>query len=570
MQEPVKRTIKQLLDEGTFKIPKFQRSFSWGLEETNDLWEDLTRLSEEPLFLGSMVIKTTNKEKMFEVIDGQQRLSTIIIFLAAIRDSLQKLESDDAKEKAMRIHNFIYYEDLTSGGPFPKIKLNKYDDDYFFTNIINKDLEEIDFRNTRGKKDSEKLISKVYYSFFDNFQSVPTTLQFDKLNKYLSLLLDKVEIIKIEVKDIGQAYIIFETLNARGVELTTADLVKNFLYSNAASFSSECLDETEQRWDNMVSYTSGILPITSFLKHYWASEIDLIRDKQLFKNIKNKFETDCRTQTKFLQFVKLLEKNCEIYTNLFNPLHSFINNHEIETILKSLKVLKVKSCYPLLLNSYQRMNKTDFLKLLKLIEVLSFRYNTISEKNPNELERKYSEWAIQKVSLNPLLAKIKIYIPDDETFKSDFMQKSIKNEAINRYVLRRIGKFQIHERIIEISDSEEITLEHIMPKSLSREWKDYIIKHNEIEESLTVDEFVKKFHQDNLNKIANLTLLHIKDNRRLRNSTFDIKKRDCFSRSLYLPNRDIGHIDIWNEETINKRQERLVKDAISVWSINRS
>jgi len=567
MDDPVKRTIKQLLDEGYFRIPRFQRSFSWDIGEASDFWADLNTINEESLFLGSMVIKSTNENKIFEVIDGQQRLTTLIIFLSSLRDSLKRIRNSDAERKAKQIHDLLYHVDITTDGPFPKIKLNKYDNSYFYDNIINPEEGNTDFRNIRGKSESEKLISKIYYFFFDKFQEVSLEDRYISLTNYLKLVLDKVEIIKIPVIDVGQAYIIFETLNARGVELSTADLVKNYLYSKAATFSDICLDEIEQKWDSITTYTSGVAPITSFLKHYWASKIELVRDKQLFKKIKEKLERECTTEQKLLLFTSELEYNCHIYVNLIEPRHTVINNVDIERSLDVLRTLKVTSCYPLLLRKYQSLGQNDFIRLLSNIEILSFRHNTICEKNPNELERKYSEWAINDLPITTLFIKIKEMNPNDITFKSSFIERSINNEAMNRYILRKLGKFQINaDSLIEISDSNQITLEHIMPKSLTQEWKEYLIRNKPQSEILANEEYIKKINTL-LNKVGNLTLLHIDDNRRLSNSLFDEKKQNCFRNSRYVPNREINEIDVWNDKSILERHSNLVELAINVWRI---
>ncbi len=238
-------SFQELIGNGKrYKIPEFQRDFSWNEENWEDIWQDLIYIFEDKElqdYMGTIVLQNLKEKKTFLVVDGQQRITTLSLFIIAIVRNLKDLveKNIDIEKNEERIKKIldIYIGEKSISDLYYKSKLtlNENNDSFYQSRV----LEFKDPVNFAKLRDSEKLIYKAYKYFYEEIKRYFTTLTGEKLGKFLEKTLDGLTFIQITVDDDISAYTVFETLNARGVELTTTDLLKNYLFSIVASIGKK-------------------------------------------------------------------------------------------------------------------------------------------------------------------------------------------------------------------------------------------------------------------------------------------------------------------------------------------
>ena len=435
----------------------------------------------------------------------------------------------------------------------PRLTLNKTDNKFFQENVIPFE-NEIPSVKTRGLSRGEKNLLKTYQFFQKNLDSYSS-----KINNLLGNLLDNTYVIIIQVTDDIQAYTVFETLNARGQDLTAADLIKNSILAKASS--KGILDKVLELWDSLSRNLSNY-SITLFLKYYISMlHSEPIREKDLFKQIKNSgyIENDVAN------FASDLEKTAEVYLNILEPKSNYWDDKEIPKILNNISTMRLKTCYPLLLAISLSKHKTSVKKeLFREVEQLGFRYSIISNKNPNELERKYSSWAnqlqISKIEVHNLKDEMRKLKPSDKDFKEKFKTKTISDNKIAGYILREINTKMQEDALISIDDSA--TVEHILPVKPDK-WIDYIKKNNDLKIAGEIYE-LPLFIEEITYRLGNQTLLLSEDNSKVGNESFDEKKK-VFAKSKLKLNQELSSEKIWSLKEIEKYQEKMAEIALKIW-----
>lgn len=225
-------TFGDLLQDGkVYTVPPFQRSYSWEKEQIENFWTDLNSVYENgknEYFVGSMIFTPDEGNKIkIKILDGQQRFSTVLLFLSALRDALKKINIELGKERIEQINKVIYKTNFVTLEKNPKLELNNLDS-YFFEQIVVH--ENIDDTELKPKYNSHKLI-KSAYSYFKEEIANKINLGGEKfVSGIIDALTNKFLVIKIEVDTDVNAQIIFETLNDRGLALSEADLIKNYIF----------------------------------------------------------------------------------------------------------------------------------------------------------------------------------------------------------------------------------------------------------------------------------------------------------------------------------------------------
>lgn len=544
-------TVDRLLSTNRiYKVPRYQRSFSWEKDHIELFWEDLIETkddnSREDYFLGSMIFRQITENEM-EIIDGQQRLAVITILLACIRDYYFDMGSMEGVSEI----NPIYIGRKKAGVMHYKLELNSQDNT-FFRNYIQDDARERNFSRKRGLSTSQKLILNAHNIIFEKIgEELDKLIRSEDKKNFLedlkNIITEKFKVLSTYVSSLEEAYVVFETLNDRGLDLSIADLLKNYLYSKAGGN----LNAVRNTWEEIMNMLDG-KEINNFLRCYWLSSKDLVREKQLYKALKNHL----RDKGEVLSFVQELKNEAEVYRNIINPDDNYWDDDNLTNALKELKNLGIKQIYPLILSAYKKFGKSsDLKKIINWSISLTVRYSIICSLNPNKLEVEYSDAAI-KLRRNKDLIFVKRrfleLIPGDEEFSNGFGEKELTNKKIARYLLCKIAK-KMGVCGGDISIDENITLEHILPQKLTPEWEKYIEKNG-------------LNHEDYLHKIGNLTLLNGPRNRNLSNKSFKEKSK-IYNTSALKITKDICLYKEWNEENILKRQGDLVKIAKEIWKL---
>ncbi|VVB83029.1 Uncharacterised protein [uncultured archaeon] len=541
----------------TYCIPFFQREFSWDKERWEDFFEDLEESMKtgKGHFFGFMTFKKPEKNEI-EIIEGQQRITITTTLICVIRDML--LELNDEKWKEFDLTYIKNQDILSENNSAYNFKLSLSDiNRLFFIDYIQKEgIPSIKIQKMKSEVKiniSNRLIRECYIylhqMLIGNMQNLSTgSLKKDYLTRVVKTLLRDFVIINTEVTDSISAYNIFQTLNDRGLNLTLADLLK----TNLLKIVDKDWKEAKERWDEIRSILENV-DINSFLRHYWLSSKEVIKEGDLL----DKIEKNIRTKEDVFNFLASLKTEAEVYTALLNPTKDFWEDKETIDLLNELKILIKQQAMPLLMAGYT-LEASEFKSLIKIMINFIFRYLTIAEAENKVVERLFSDIAIKIREGDIKEAKetkkyLSRYHITDELFLSLLIEKDIRQNRIAKYILEKIENFiDIDKEKI----SEKITLEHILPKTPNEEWLSYM-KENKIDD---LDEVV--------NKLGNMTLLMGRVNKKAQNNFF-IKKRDEFySKMTKLKiNEPLKSMVSWNKEDIKNRQKILAELAVKIWQV---
>lgn len=555
-------TFRKLIGNGlTYRIPRFQRDYSWTVEQWEDLWADILvslRDEDSAHYMGYLVLQSAD-DKVFDVIDGQQRLTTVSLIVLAILKNIQRLidAGNDAENNERRLNQirqtYIGYLDPITLIPRSKLTLNRNNNDYFQNYLI-----PLGHLPQRGFRASEHLLRKSF-EWFDKkvgeyLRSHPGN-EGKKLAQLVENISDNLFFTVITVTDELNAYKVFETLNARGVRLSSTDLLKNYLFSvlDRGQGNDYELRNLEERWEGIVSRLQSE-KFPDFLRTYWNARYKLARQSELFKIIRNQV----KERQKVFDLIRGMEEDLDNYLALTSP---EVSNWSLEDkqLANILKMFRVRQPFPLLLAARRNFNSSDFTTLLRAITVISFRYNTIGAYSPNEQERVYNNTA-ERISsreitdlamLWPLLKTIYV---EDNRFKVDFSEKSIstsdgRGKKIVRFILCALEK-QLSGRDYELS-SDSFNIEHILPQNAPDGWGGF-----SYDESRAL-----------VDRLGNMTILNVRVNRDIGTEEY-VEKRSYYENSdYYLTKRLAEQNEEWTPERISAWQSWMANQATAIWRI---
>ncbi|MBI5056494.1 MAG: DUF262 domain-containing protein [Nitrospirae bacterium] len=545
-------TYRQLMGNGLqYEIPKFQRDYSWESEHWDDLWQDIRSLNldESEHYMGYLVLQSSDN-KNFRVIDGQQRLTTLSILVLAVLKCLQELADKgiDAEQNLRRkealMSSYIGYLDPVTLISKNKLRLNRNNDDYYRNYIV--PLQSLPSRKINI---SEKQMRSCFQWFYERIKTEYVTGE--SLAGFVDAIVDKLFFTVIKVSDELNAFKVFETLNARGVKLSSSDLLKNYLFSvvDATNPHKSELEEMELLWSKVIGKL-GSEKFPEFLRCYWNSLNKTVRKNDLFKAIRK----DIKTKGDAFSLIRALDSNADVYMALQNPEDDlWKGKKQIADYLRELKLFQVKQPLSLLLTAYNFLEEYDLKRVLKACSIISFRYNVIGGLNPNEQEIAYNAVALsirKNKQLN--MNELRDIYPDDERFETEFSRTVFKstprNHRIVKYIFAEIERYKYHADIDQTSDL--YTVEHIIPESDVDEW------------NYLGDEVIERC----IYRLGNLTLLEKNLNKESGTQCFDNKKVVYAKSSIQLT-KSIADYNEWTEETISQRQARLAVEAKSIWRL---
>lgn len=544
-----------------YTVPQFQRDYSWDQDNWEDLWNDILNIYEEndSHYMGSIVLQN-NGNSNFQIIDGQQRFTTLSIISLAIISKIKELAADNIDKETneervdLLIKDYLGQKDSVSLKYSSKLFLNENNDGFYQQRLLN-------FRepvNYRKLIDSDKLLWDSYQFYIKRVNELFEKLDSgEKLASFLKDVIGKnLLFIQITVEDELNAYTVFETLNSRGVELTSTDLLKNYLFSLVAKSPTD-LSQVKSQWKKIIEVI-GLKNFPVFLRHYLNGRMKLISKEYLFKAIKRIVKTDENVFT----LLDNLEGSAYIYMALGNPNDDFWKGEkELIEAINALKLFRVTQNKSLLMVSYNKLGKiNEFKRLVKSIVSISYRYNVIGKLQTNEMEKTFNKASINvndsnNIKVSQILASIKDLYVTDESFKNYFELKSFNtnnsnNKKLARYTLYKIeGQLPNGNKYDYLTDSG--TIEHILPENLTEQWEEF---------------FSEDEHNRNLYKIGNLTLLEPnKNNKEAADHTINIKEL-IFKTSKYAITNTIS-VSEWNTNAIKQRQAELGRVACSVWKV---
>jgi Protein of unknown function DUF262/Protein of unknown function (DUF1524) len=559
-------TYRKLMGNGlTYKIPPFQRDYSWTETEWEDLWIDILETIDpdgEPAHYMGYLVLQSNDDKTFDVIDGQQRLTTISLIILTTLKSLQKLIDDQVepernKQRLDQLRQtYIGYLDPVTLTTRSKLSLNRNNDHYYQTYLV----PLVQTLPNRGFRASEHLLRKAFTWFEKKIEEYirrnPEPDKGKALAQFIDRLSDSLFFTVITVTDELNAYRVFETLNARGVRLSSTDLLKNYLFSvlsKAAEHDQE-LRILEDRWEKIVGRL-GSESFPEFLRVHWNSRHSFVRQSELFKRIR-KAVTE---REQVFNLLRQIDEDIDVYLGLTQPETSEWSESCQNSALR-LKLFGVRQPFALLISAYRCLSMPDFEKLLQVCVVLSFRYNVIGSQTPSEQEQIYNKAAENLASgeyhnLSQVLTTLQTIYPTDAEFSSAFTNKVIapnrnRNKRLIMYILCQIeGRLSNTELDF---DSKRFNLEHILPQNPQEGWEQF---NDEQAEAL-------------VNRLGNMTLCEAGLNRDIGNREYEYKRSKYEESGFALTKRIAEHYDQWTADRVIKQQKWLAQQAVTIWKVS--
>jgi hypothetical protein len=550
--------LQELLSNGNvFRVPPFQRDYSWEEEHWEDLWNDILALIGKPddrHYMGALVVEARS-DREFLIIDGQQRLATLSILALAVIARLRQLaekghEPQANLERAQALRGrFIGEKDPASLVESSKLFLNETDDPFYQDYLVQlrKPL------NPRGLPKSNRLLWQCFQYFSKRLDEL------DQTGEPLAQLLTEVVgrqlvFILITVDDDLNAYTVFETLNARGLELSSTDLLKNYLFSRLKV--SADLSALQRRWRALIA-TVQQERFPEFLRYHLLCEQPRVRSQRLFKLVRD----GVKTGADVFALMEALEKRAELFSALSDPNHGYwIENPAARPLVRELNLFRVRQMTPLLFAAWEKFKPDDFVRVLKLVSVLSFRYSVISDLNPNALEPLYHEAAkavLDGLASTPaeVFAKLRPAYVDDAKFEQDFalfsVDKSGQKRKLAKYILARL-EADASNRACD-PDTDPATIEHILPENPGPGW----------------EAFPEAYWADSVYRLGNLTLLEASANRRVGNRDY-AEKRAEYAKSSYRLTQQVAERAPtgWTLEHLERRQRELAQRAVHIWRVD--
>ncbi len=527
--------------EKQFVIPIYQRLYSWGKEQCKQLWDDIIKIGGNDKmnghFIGSIlyVLDGNTPSSPLLIIDGQQRLTTITLLLIALRNH----SSDEVKRK--EIESYL-------------INSNKDGDKKFRLILSESDKDTLLFLIDKNKRKPSEPSSKIMENFklFEEWIRKNT----DKLETIFKGL-DKLMIVWIALKKgKDDPQLIFESMNSKGIELTQADLIRNYIIMETEVEKQE--DFYNQYWRAMEEdFKQNETLFNQFVRHYLT-----IKTREI-PNINKVYEAfkDYR-QKKGIEIedlLKDLQKYCGYFCRIVFKKEA---DKDLNKALSFLVDLEMDVIYPLLLELYSDysdgvLSKADFIPTIYLTESYICR-RAVCGLGTNSLNKVFLSFT-KHIQKDEYFKSLKVHFgyltekqrfPNNDEFKKLFITIDFYSFKKKEYFFERLENFDTKEPV----NTKECTIEHIMPKTLNLEWK------------RDLGENFQAIHDKYLHTIGNLTLTGY--NTEYSNRSFQ-EKRDMekgFKQSPLRLNQSLKDLESFGEKEIEKRANDLADFALKIWT----
>ena len=562
IMEPTNQSFQELIGNGnSYNVPRFQRDYAWGQENWEDLWSDIESLTDENYHYMGYIVLQKKSDHEYEIIDGQQRIVTLSLLVLAgmrkIKDMVDNNVDKDNNDKRLIAlgDKFVGYLNTVTLKKNNKLNLNR-NNSSFFRHIGNN----LEAPNRRGQTKTNTLLYKVFNFFLKKEIGVNGA----DIASFIENVSSSMIFTKIVVQDELNAYKVFETLNARGVQLSTPDLLKNYIFSMITKdndVDDKGLNDLDEQWSEIVS-DLGESYFTDFVRYHFNMQNSLKTKKELFSAIRKNI-TDPRIACDYLNS---LTEYAPLYSSLLNPYETWWNRNEellslnikdFRRYLDGFKLFGIRQPFTILMSAYYKFDAAEFIKLVKYLYILAIRYNVICNLSPNEQEKQYNKIAIQiykdkytRASHVKNGIEFKELYPSDENFRISFEYKKMPSKKGFKKSSKKI-KFllsEIERYLGNIVNYENTVLEHICPYNLDQNWNIYF------GDSVG----------DIKDRLGNVILLDRDD---LGRKDFNTKK-EYYIGSGYNLAKKISNYSRWNITNLHDYQTWLANIAVKTWSVS--
>jgi len=577
---PTSLTINQLFGSNNeqYVIPTYQRRYSW---RERQIWELIE--GNDTHFLGSIVClaghHTAGLNKL-ELVDGQQRLTTITILLECIR---QRLEAAEEADDAAEVARLLSAKPL-GGKLVRKVALDSIDSAEFDW-LVRGDQEQ-EFQNMR--------LQRAFSTVRDWVSEQPL----EQLGTFLYRLKNQAIVIRLDVSEAKDAFKLFETINNRGLRLSPTDIIKNFLIGNAARFGDEALQAARKSWASLIQHLDGT-DSDAFFRYYLMAllkvrltaadvvpgfkrvfmnqvvEANSLPERHLYADheepeddedgAERAEETLIVKVTKkifFKAFLSRLVQSAKVYGDLV-----LVKSDDQVTIrhLRNFRMIKAVQTYGFLM--HLRVNgcsEKHFREVLRLTESFVLWRHVCRERS-NETEALFARLCgvNHKAPIQATREAYRELCPSDDKFRDEFATTSFTSNVINRarYCLEQIeiSKHGSHDEI-QVLGAEEVHVEHIIPqkiktKNARKEYGDWVTYLGDRAEAK---------HQKYVSRSGNLTLFSGTLNIGASNNPF-MKKKQAYKESGIKLTQDLSKLSQFNFKNVEQRSKDLADISIGLW-----
>lgn len=566
MFSSTKRDIRALLTSGYYRVPRFQRPYSWTREELEDFWQDTIVEGEDEYFIGS-VVAFTDAPGSYGIVDGQQRLTTITMLLCCIRDVF---EQEGNADLATGLHSLVIERPNVESLP-QYVLQPETSAPYFQEHIQKREAPEVEVElgdEEKSLRSAHRYLSAQVNAAIEGIRSDSTLSDEQRSARIKTQLVDirdkllALSMIFVELDDEDAACLVFETLNARGKDLRVSDLVKNHLAKHLKK-KTKTVDTFKVRWEQVVETIEGsgaAISVDSFIHHHWLSTSDYTSEKKLFRPIKRAVKSGGAGD-----YLDGLVRECVIYRSIFEPHSSSWSKSEakIKASLHGLTVFGVRQPAPYVLSLLARLREKGLkakhvAEALAAVEVFHFQSTAIaSQSSSGGISQMYAKHAREVrdaktvdaavKSIRELKAKLKSRLPDPEEFRAGFAQLSFSDEYTRdkKLVKYTLGRLTQHGLKLEGLDTELLTIEHLAPQSGS------------------------SLELEHIANIGNLVLVGDKLNsEKLGSKSFKLKKPLLVKANDVWKDEVLRRAKAWGSTKIESRASVLAQIALDeVWKI---
>ncbi|MFP6137742.1 DUF262 domain-containing protein [Helicobacter pylori] len=545
-----------------FVIPIYQRLYSWKKEQCEQLWDDIIKIGGNDKmnghFIGSILYVldgNTHSNNTLLIIDGQQRLTTITLLLIALRNHLSEEVEILEKFSREKIESYLINSNKDGDKKF-RLILSESDKDTLLS-LIDKD---------RRKPSEPSLKIMENFKLFEEWIRKKNT---DKLETIFKGL-EKLMIVWIALKkEKDDPQLIFESMNSKGIELTQTDLIRNYIVMETEvekqeGFYNQYWRAMEEDFKQSEKQSKREDLFNKFVRHYLTIKTGKIpNEKRVYEAFKDYQQKE---GIEIEDLLKDLQKYCGYFCQIAFKKEA---DKDLNKALSFLVDLEMDVVYPLLLELYSDykdgvLSKQDFIPIIALTESYICR-RAVCGIPSNGLNKFFPSFT-KKIDKKQYLKSVEEHFgsltgnqkfPNDFEFKDSFITKELygrnkTKKKKTKYFLERLENFGTEEPV----NTKECTIEHIMPQTLTEEWK------------RDLGENFQAIHDKYLHTIGNLTLTGY--NQEYSNKSFQ-EKRDMekgFKQSPLKLNQSLkdDSESVFGEKEIEKRANDLADRALKIWT----
>lgn len=557
------------------KVDDYQRTYAWTRDEIGEFFDDLKDCvdSGEFHFFGTLIFQSATSETA-TIVDGQQRLTTTFVLMAALRDEINKLgpEMETLPRSATRklpipvinkAWEFLYHDlDPT----MPRFESNR-----FLSDLLNKSvyaegenqapIKDRDSALTLAFRKAVKEIRKLVREDIEKFHSPEEKLV--RINEFIDAIRDRFLVLRVMTSSLSESLEIFLTLNNRGLPLGPSDLVRGQIIASLSHAESEQAQANLHKriFEEWSDIAENVSEVEVFLRHFLVSTgKSKVQKKKVFDTVveRLKDQSPDGKKLKAKALWKEIQEASEVYNQIIQPKMGGASQYYLEMLhglMKSHRIFMLT-----LLKPSHDLPKETREAIIRQVYVLCFRW-VMTGGNAQKLEDHFQNWGntfAKNENAREVLELIKAEtVGLDQDMAARYLREDGDEGYIGKAVLHAINRAVAHGANVAALDST-IHLEHIAPQTETEAWKTALFENNE--------KLFKEYDSFS-SEIGNLTLLDFKLNMSIKQSDFGVKKVKYHNSTIRIT-QDLENIENWTWKLVQARTDYIVESFNQIFSID--